>query len=95
MKNLINLTYKEKNGVIECNEFEFYLIIAMDSNFGHEYVIVDAADYYIHDRSTDLSWLDLYFLSINVINSFATLESAKEWLHNEIVEIVQRLFGVK
>ncbi len=82
MKNLINLTYKEKNGVIECNEFEFYLIIAMDSNFGHEYVIVDAADYYIHDR-------------INVIDSFATLESAKEWLHNEVVEIVQRLFGVK
>jgi hypothetical protein len=54
----------------------------MDSNFGHEYVIVDAADYYIHDR-------------INVIDSFATLESAKEWLHNEVVEIVQRLFGVK
>ena len=82
MKNLINLTYKEKNGVIECNEFEFYLIIAVVSSCSDEYVIVDAADYYTHDR-------------IDVIDSFATLESAKEWLHNEVVEIVQRLFGVK
>lgn len=82
MKNLINLTYKEKDGVIECNEFEYYLIIGMDSNDGMEYVVVESADYYRLDR-------------IDVVEGFVTLEAAKEWLHNEVVEIVRRLFGVK